>query len=285
MSTTIATHHPLTAPALPARNRTGSGVSARGVLRSEWIKLRSVRSSTTTLVAAAALMVFVGLVFSASLGGLLSGDQGAGGPVVTDSTGAALSGMMIAQLVIGDLGVLVITSEYSTGMIRTTLTAVPRRLSVLWAKAAVVTVSTFPVMLVASIGAFLGGQVLIGMGDLPTASIGDAGVLRAVVGTAAYLTGIALMGLAIGTLLRSTAAAISTLVGVVFLLPGLGMLLLPSSVQDDVLQLLPSNAGASFTNISADPVLLESPTGAIVFALWVFVPLALAAVSLKRRGV
>ena len=270
-------------PARRGRDPQGGRLRARGVLRSEWVKLLSVRSSTTTLAAAGAVMVVVGLIFAGILGGVLS--SGEGPDDLTDPTAAALSGTLLAQLIIGVLGVLAITSEYATGLIRTTLTVVPNRLSVLGAKAAVVTAATFPVMLASSLVAFLAGQALIGSGDVATASLGDAGVLRAVIGTAGYLTGIALLGLAAGTLLRSTAAAISTLVAAVFLLPGLGAVLLPASWRDNVLPYLPSNAGTAFTSVTPSSELLSPGAGLAVFLAWVLVPLALAAVALHRRGV
>jgi hypothetical protein len=109
-------------------------------------------------------------------------------------------------------------------------------------------------------------------------------VLRAVIGTAGYLTAVALMGLAVGTLLRSSSAAISTLVGLLFLLPGLGSVLLPSSWRDDVLQYLPSNAATAITSVPAVPDLLSPTAGAVTLLVWVAVPLVLAAASLRRRS-
>jgi len=216
-------------------------------------------------------------VFSAS-----AGDEA--NEFAANPAGATLQGVLLAQLIIGVLGVTVITSEYSSGMIRSTLAAVPSRLPVLLAKAAVVACVTFPVMLVTALTAFFAGQLLIGSGDLATASISDPGVLGAIVGTAGYLTGVALMGLAVGTLLRSTAAAISTLFAVVFLLPGLGMLLLPESIRDSVLKFLPSSAGESFMSVLAVPGQLGAGAGTAVFVAWVAVPLVAAAVVLRRRN-
>lgn len=262
-----------------------SGISMRGVLRSEWVKLRSVRSHRMTLFAAAGVLVFVGLIFAGFVGGVFSGQQDDMNELVNDPAGATLRGTMLAQLIIGVLGVLVITSEYATGMIRTSLTAVPKRLPVLWAKAAVITVTTFPLMLLTSFLVFFGGQAMISSGGVATASLGDPGVLRAVVGTAAYLTGIGLMGLAVGTLLRTSAAAISTLFGAVFLLPGLGQLLLPSSWRDSVLQFLPSSAGDAFRDVTASGSTLTPGWGMAVFLAWIVVPLAVAAAVLKRRAV
>lgn len=272
----------------PAGHGTDSNshLSAQGVLRSEWVKLRSLRSSVTTLGAAGFLMALIGVLFSAVASGLLSpgGDPGpsefAGNPA-----GVTLQGTMLAQLIIGVLGVMVITSEYATGTIRNTLTVVPKRLSVLWAKVAVTAAVTVPTMLAAVFIAFFAGQAILSSQGMATASLGDSGVLGAVVGTAGYLTGIALIGLALGTILRSTAVAISTLFGAVFLLPGLGGLLLPTSWKEHVLKYLPSNAGDAFTSVHHTAGTLSTGTGIAVFLAWVIVPIAVAAVLLKRRSV
>ena len=142
-------------------------------------------------------------------------------------------------------------------------------------------------MLLATVATFLVGQALLGAGDAgtATASLSDDGVLRAVLSTAVYLAGIALLGLAFGTLLRSTPAALSALFVLIFLLPGLGSFLLPASVRDDVLPYLPSNAGDAFTSVTPTPDLPPAGEGALVFAAWVLVPLAVAAVQLARRPV
>jgi ABC-2 type transport system permease protein len=280
-ATTPATDE--TALAAPSPAAGGTRVSFRGVLRAEAVKLRSVRSSTLTVLATCAAMLIVGLITAAIAGGLIA-DPG-GEEEVANIAGAPLSGTLLAQLVIGVLGVMVITSEFATGLIRSTITAVPARLPVLWAKAVVVVGATLPAVLVTVFGTFLAGQALIGTGDVAAASLGDDGVLRAIFGTGAYLTGVALIGLAIGTVLRATAAGISVLFGVIFLLPGLGSLLLPASWRNDVLQYLPSEAGSAFYSVTPDPALLSSGAGAAVFAAWVLVPLAVAAVALKRRAV
>lgn len=263
-------------PALP--------VTFTGVLRSEWVKLRSVRSTTTTLVATAGTLLFVGAIAAALSGGLIA-STGDGGPGGDDPTSTVLAGSLLAPLIIGVLGVILITSEYSTGTIRSTMTMVPKRLPVLWGKAAVLAAVALPVMVVSTLVTFFAGQALLSAGGGTTAAITDPGVLRAVLGTGLYLAGVAVLGLAIGTLLRSTAVAISTLVALLFLLPGLGALLLPASWQDNVLLYLPSNAASSFTSVATQPGLLSPGVGAAVFAAWVAVPLALAAVALKRRPV
>ena len=269
----------------PATTRRTGRVTLPGVLRSEWVKLRSVRSTAWTYLAAAFTLLFFGSIAAAFTGGLLAAPDE--GPGAADPTSTVLSGVLLVALIIGVLGVMTMTSEYATGTIRSTMTFVPRRVQVLGAKAAVLVAVTLPVMALATLGTFLVGQALLGAGDAgtATASLGDPGVLRAVLGAAVYLTGIALIGLALGTLLRSTPAALSVLVGLIFLVPGLGTFLLPASVRDDVLPYLPSNAGSAFTSVSSTPDLLGVGTGAAVFAAWVVVPLALAAVRLVRRSV
>ncbi|WNV91645.1 ABC transporter permease subunit [Umezawaea sp. Da 62-37] len=251
-----------------------------GVLRSEWVKLRSVRSSSMTLLGAAFAMLSAGLIFASTRTG---GGNGPGPRDLVDPTAISLAGVNIAQLIIGVLGVMVVSSEYSTGMIRSTLTGVPTRLPVLAAKVAVVIGTVFPTMLVIALSAFLGGQAIMGGADLPTAALGDPGVLMAIVGSAAALTGIAVIGVALGSITRSTAGALSTLFGLVFLAPGLGQLLLPTSWRDDVLKFLPSNASGSFTSVVPPADGLGTTAGVLVFAAWVVVPLIVAAVLLRRR--
>jgi ABC-2 type transport system permease protein len=256
-------------------------LSFGGVLRSEWIKLRSVRSSALTLLGATFAMLTAGLVFASTIGS--GGDRPGPRGGMSDPTAIALSGVMITQLIIGVLGVMVVSSEYSTGMIRATLTGVPSRLPVLAAKVVVVIGAVFTAMLAVSFVVFLGAQAIMSGADQPTAALGDPGVLRAIAGSAAALTGVAVMGTAFGSILRSTAGAISTLFALVFLAPGLGQLLLPTSWRDDVLKYLPSNASSSFTSVTPGPDVLGTTAGALVFAAWIVVPLVVAAVLLRRR--
>lgn len=285
MTTTMTTTPaPTSATDTPLRDELAhSRVSARGALQSEWVKLRSLRSNWAVLGFAATALVAVGTIFSGFVGGVFSNTEEAG-QFAHNPAGATLQGMLLAQLIIGVLGVLAITAEYSTGTIRTTLTLVPQRLPVLAAKTVVVAAVTFAVMLASAFTVFFLGQAIIGSGGVATASLSDAGVLRAVVGTAGYLTGIAVLGLAAGALLRSTASSISTLVALLFLLPGLGQLLLPAKWSTRLLKYLPSNAGDAFTSVHTSPELLAPTTGLLVFLLWVGIPLVAAAVVLRRRA-
>jgi ABC-type transport system involved in multi-copper enzyme maturation permease subunit len=191
---------------------------------------------------------------------------------------------MLAQLIIGSLGVMMTASEYTTGMIRSSLAAVPKRLPVLWGKAIVFAGVTFVLMLAAALIAFFGGQAILSGGGVASASLGDTGVPRAIVGAALNLTGVGLMGVALGALLRSTAGAISTLFGLVLILPGL-LSLLPASWNSNISPYLPSSSIRAFTTIQAQAgsTALSAGAGLAVFAAWVVVLLAGAAVFLKRR--
>src|SRR5260370_32772642 len=163
-------------------------------------------------------------------------DQASFSPIST-----SLSRMLFSQLAIGVLGVLLISGEYSTGMIRSSLTAVPRRLPVLWAKLGVFAGVVFSVTLLTSFVSFFLGQALLSSQHLNVA-ISAPGALRSVIGAALYATVAGMTGMALGALLRNTAAGISTFVAVFFVIPPLTNLL-PSSWSSHFVQYLPSNAG------------------------------------------
>ena len=190
-------------------------VTQRRVVQSEWTKFRSLRSTVYTLLIAVALMI--------GLGALLAGvatSQPRGLDAGATAISTSLTGTFFAQLAIGVLGVLLITGEYSTGMIRASLTVVPARLPMLWAKLVVSAGAVFLTMLVSSFTAFTIGQALLSRKHL-NAALSDPGALRAIIGAALYLTVAAITALALGALLRNTAAAISTFVAVFFVIPPL----------------------------------------------------------------
>ncbi len=251
-------------------------VTQRRVIRSEWIKFWSLRSTTITLVAAVVVFVGIGLLAAfISTGGGLDGPGGENNSPVDIS----LAGVNFGQLVLGTLGVLFMATEYSTGMIRSSLAAVPARLPVLWGKAVVFAAVAFGLTVASALVAFLGGQAIIGDGG---ASLGDPGVARAIIGSAVYLTGAGLLGLALGALMRSTAAAISTFFGVMFLLEGISVLLLPESWQTTVGPYLPSAAGAAFGAVNQEPDSLSPWAGLAVFLGYLVVVGGAAAWRLKR---
>jgi ABC-2 type transport system permease protein len=283
MSTTTTVERDAVAPQAPAPAWAGTRVSQARVVVSEWIKLRSLRSTVISMVLALVALVGIGLLASAIASGNVAGSNGRGpGRDAADPTALVLSGAGLVQIIVGVLGVLVVTSEYSSGMIRATLAAVPKRLPVLWAKLLVTGAVTLVVTLVGSVVAFFAGQAVLGRGTHATSAIGDPGVLRAVLGTAVVLTAVALLGTALGAVLRSTAGAIASLLGLLLLVPGLATLLLPSSWQNDVTRLLPSEAGSAFTSVTPASGALSPWVGLAVLAAWVVVAVAAAAVRLLR---
>ena len=210
------------------------------VLRSEFTKFRSLRSTMWTLLAAVVLMIGLGALFSGVTASQYHtfnwAERAAFNPVTT-----SLNGVIFAVVAFGVLGVLLTGGEYSTGMIRSSLTAVPRRLPVLWGKVAVFAGSIFSVSLVASFISFFLGQAVLSSHHLGV-SITAHDALRSVIGAALYVTVAGLIGLALGALLRNTAAGIATFAAVFFVIPLLAMLL-PASISDHLAPYLPSNAG------------------------------------------
>ena len=248
------------------------------VLVSEWIKMRSLRSTVLTLLAAVAAMVVIGWVVgwatNAHWTSMDPGERAHFNPI-----DRSLVGVNLAQLAIGVLGVLLISGEYATGMIRATLAAVPHRLPVLWAKAALFAVTTFATMFVSSLAAFLLGQHFLGAhGTTLTAPH----AWRAILGVTAYLTVVGILAVALGFLLRSTAGGIATLVALLLVLPGIGQVL-PASWQQHTLPYLPSNAGSAMYAAFPDPGSLSPGEGLATLLVWAAVALAAAAVILKRR--
>jgi ABC-2 type transport system permease protein len=250
-------------------------------LRSEWIKIRSVRSTVWSLLVAVALMVGLGALFCAAR--VARADRLDPRELRNfDATTFSLNGIFLAQLAIGILGVLVITSEYATGQIRATLGATPQRQVMLAAKTLVFVAVTFVVGLVASFTTFFVGQGILSA-KFQQASLGDPGVLRAVVGAAVYLAVLGALGVGLGTILRRTAGAIAALVGLLLILPIL-VNFLPSPWNDDTAKYLPLQAGSNmFRAGPATSTDLSLWVGFGVFCAYAVVALALGAVLLVRR--
>jgi ABC-2 type transport system permease protein len=272
-------------------NRAASGTAERRavvvqpvtflrVLRSEWIKVRSLRSTKITLAVAVVLMAGIGLMSAA-----ITASQWSRLPAASrasfDAVSTVLQGHQFAQLAIGVLGVMLVSSEYSTGMIRATLTAVPRRLPVLWAKSSVFAAVTLVSMTLASFAAYFGGMSLLSSRHLQT-SLSAPGVTRAVIGAALYLTVVGLLGVALGALLRHTAGAIAALVGLLLLAP-VFVNLLPSSIKSAISPYLPSNAGDALLNVHQQAGMLSPWAGFAVMCAYAVAALAAAAFVLRRR--
>ena len=253
-------------------------VTQARVFTSEWIKLRSLRSTVYTLLAAIVMTVGLGMLFSGVIANRWA-QLDAAERVRFDPTGVSLRGVFLAQLAIGVLGVLLITGEYSTGMIRATLSAVPKRLPVLWAKAGLFAVVAAITMIPAALVAFLGGQALLGTHGT---TLGASGMARAVIGAGLYLTVVGLLGVGLGFIIRNTAGAIATLFGLLLVLPILGQVL-PSSWAKHVVPYLPSNAGQAVMSIHQAPGDLAPWTGFAVFCGYAAAAIIAAAILLKRR--
>jgi ABC-2 type transport system permease protein len=257
-----------------------TAVTQAGVLRSEWTKLHSLRSTVWTLLAALGLMVGIGgLLASVSVDEYA--DLAEARAHHFDATSVSLNGVGFAQLAIGVLGVLMISGEYGTGLIRATLTAVPRRLPVLWAKLAVFAAVVFAVSLVGSAGSFLAGQWVLRAHQLDV-GIGAPGALRSVLGAALYLTVAGVIGLTLGALLRNTAAGISTFVAAFFIVPPL-FSALPATIDRHVTPYLPSNAGQALFRDYTGLSWLSPWRGFAVLCSYAVVLVALAAWRLLRN--
>ncbi|MCX4579484.1 ABC transporter permease [Streptomyces sp. NBC_01571] len=279
MSTITATETsaPLPAPAARPDYR----VTGRRVLRSEWAKLWSLRSTWITLGLGLVFLVAFGLIAAAQYKSRIDSGHHMD-PDFARSTAVSLSlfGTNFAQLALGVLGVLVTAGEYSTGMIRSTLAAVPRRLPVLWSKSAVFGLVSLAVGTVGAFVAFLFASGIVS-GTNAAMTFSHPGVVRSLLGAGLYLGLVGVIGAALGALLRSVAGGISVLVGALMLVPGL-ISLLPSSWQDDISPYLPSNAGESMFALTHDGTTLSPTAGLVVFLGWTVLALAGAAFRLVR---
>jgi ABC-type transport system involved in multi-copper enzyme maturation permease subunit len=273
-------------PIRPIRTHTGRVTQLRVAL-SEWTKLRTLRSTRYALLAGVAMTIGFAVIpalVNASRWNTMPLSERLGfHPLET-----TLIGVSIAQLAIGVLGVMVISGEYSTGMIRSTFAAVPKRLPVLWGKAGVFGLVTLVLAVPSTLIAFFSAQAILKghsvNGHDIALSISDPGVARAVIGGALYLTLIGLFGLGIGAILRNTAAGISAFAGIMFVLPPL-MNVLPASWSDAISPYLPGNAGGAIMQTGSPDHTLAPWTGLGVLAGYVAIALVFAAIQLRRRDV
>jgi ABC-type transport system involved in multi-copper enzyme maturation permease subunit len=264
----------------PGRLPSGDGPILPGVVRSEFTKFRSVRSSYATVAAAFLAAAAIGPVQCALYASRFPNVE-ADEKAEFSAAHLSLNGILLAQLAIGVLGVLLISSEYTTGMIRATFAAVPQRRTVLAAKALVFTAVTLIVSEIACFIAFFAGQAFLTNKHLE-AHLSDPGVLRAVIGGGLYLAVLGLLALALGTIIRHSAGAIATLLGILFVLPGIASAL-PRATQDAINQYLPSNAGQQIYALRIDPHTLQPWAGLGVFCVYTAIALLAAAILLQRR--
>jgi ABC-2 type transport system permease protein len=274
MSSAIAT---IALPRLQARGR----VTQARVALSEWTKFVSLRSTRWSLgvgfVLTSALPVIFAAVTASHWTHMSPADRAGRHPL-----DIALAGVNVAQLAIAVLGVLVISGEYSTGMIRSTLLAVPKRLPVLWAKIAVFAAVSFVLTVPAVLIGFFASQSILASHHILQISFGAQGVARSLFGGALYVTLVGIFALALGAIVRNTAGGISAFVGIFFVIPPL-MNVLPTSWNNAISKYLPSEAGRQLFSLHQGAHSLSPLWGGLVMLGYCAVAVAAAAVLLVRR--
>ena len=252
------------------------------VIRSEWTKLHSLRSTRwsmgVALVLTIVLPILFALVTASHWDHMSPHDRADRHPLEI-----ATAGVNLSQLAIAVLGVLVITGEYSTGMIRASFSAVPKRLPVLWAKTIVFAVATFVLMVgPVLIGFFASQAILNGHHHILQISFSHGGVARTVFGGALYLMLIGIFALAIGAILRNTAGGIAAFAGLFFVIPPL-LNILPTNWNNSISEYLPSNAARDIFQLTHGAHDLSPAGGLLLFCAYTAFALAVAAVLLVRR--
>ncbi|EYR63378.1 ABC transporter permease [Actinotalea ferrariae CF5-4] len=285
--TTLAPTVPGTASARPGRT-TVHPVTFPRVVAAEWIKFRTVRSTVWTILVTVVAMVGINTLIAWGMS--MAPAEAQGGPGTTSVVTLLSSGVTMAQLVVAVLGVLTVTTEYTTGMVRSSFAAVPRRLPTLAAKAIVLAAVTLVVSLVS--------MALSYVTTLPfhdalgaTLDLSDGETLRMALGLPLYLVAVALLGLGFGALLRSSAGAIATVVGLLLVVENVFMLV-PLRLFEVVSPFLPATAGArimydetmlTMIDTMSEGAVLTPWQGYGVMVAWVVVLLGAAAVLLRRR--
>lgn len=253
----------------------GYRITPARVLRSEWHKVWTLRSTWINLAATTALTLGMGVGISAAYDG-----TGEGG---LDTVVFVLLGTQFATVNLAVLGILATAGEYSTGQIRATMTAVPTRLPVLWSKAAVLAAITFPLCLWTNLLTFPLAQSFL-TGTDQSAALGDPGVLRGLTGNAAALTLLAVMALGLGALARSVPMATGAYIGLVMILPEV-LRMLPYDIVTDTVRYFPAKALESLTAAQPSPDQATPAAALLALTLWAAASLAAAATFLRRRDV
>src|SRR3954454_21157100 len=264
---------------IPPLPHTGKITQPR-VFLSEWTKLRSVRSTLWSLFAAVGFTIGIAALACAVVSHHFA-QMSAQERVDFNPLDPNLAGVQLAQLALGVLGVLVITAEYSTGMIRASFTAVPKRLPVLWGKAVVYGATTIALMLPAVLLSFVIVQAILSRRHIDVA-FGAPHVARAVFGAALYLTVVGLFALGLGAIVRNPAGGIAAFAGIRFVLPPL-MNVLPTSWNDAASPYLPLAAGQAIMALTRDPHQLAPWTGLGLLCAYTAAALGAASILLVRR--
>ncbi len=248
------------------------------VVASEWIKLRSLRSTTVTSLITAVLAIGIGLLVCVLVA---ANPNNSGSP--NDPTTLSLAGLSLAQLVVAILGVMAVSSEYSSGTISVSLMAAPRRARFMLAKVLVVTVLCFVLGEVLAFASFGIGQAIL-HGSTTSASLSEPQVLRAVFGAGLFLTALGLLGAGLGFLLRSTAGGIVASVAVIFVIPIITNFI-PGTTGKDLTKYWPTQAGSNIYRVrdGIDTTVMAPWNGFGVMLAFVAVVLVVAFVVLDRR--
>ena len=268
-----------TTTALPRLGSAGRVTQTRVIL-SEGTKLHSLRSTRWSVLAAVVLTIGLPAIFAA----VTSSHWGSMSPherADRHPLDIALAGVNLSQLAVGVLGVLVVTGEYATGMIRATFTAVPKRLPVLWAKIAVFGVVIFVLMLPSVLVAFWVSQAILSRHHILQISLSAPGVARSVIGGAVYLMLFGIFCMALGAIVRKTAGGIATFVAVFFVIPPL-LNVFPTSWQNAINPWIPNSAWRSIFQLTHSSHSL-SPAGGLAVSLgYTAFAVALTAILLVR---
>lgn len=268
---------------------TGPGPSFLRVLNSEVIKFRTLLSTLILLGATIAVIIGVGALAAWGIGQALQASNSdpqrsaalaAQGDIAASAPSAGIS---FAQLILGSLAVLIISSEFTTGMARSTFTAVPKRIPALAAKLLVVVVSAF---LVTALSLYLAGLVAVPILDQygHTLDVSSGHYFRTLLVNSAYVAAVAAIGMALGALIRNSAGGIMTLVGIFFVLP-IALQIIQGDFVTELRKFIPSNTLAPLTAAEHVPDTLESWQAALVLGAWVVIPIVLAGILLKKRDI
>ncbi|WP_159700435.1 ABC transporter permease [Arthrobacter sp. 18067] len=272
------------------RNSVGPGPAFHRVLNSEFIKFRTLMS--TLILLASTAIVMVGFAALAAWGTGSFAEQAARDPEAAAAIAAQggdlavsipTSGISFAQLILGSLGVLLMSSEFTTGMARSTFAAVPKRLSPFLAKLIVVVVSAF---LLTAVSTYIAGLVslpIVDSYDLKL-DLGSSQSIKLLLVNSIYVAAVAAIGMALGTIVRNSAGGIMSLVGIFFVLP-IAFQLIPGDFFKEASKYLPTSTLSPLTAVEHVPDTLEAWQAALVLGAWVVVPVALAMILLKKRDV
>lgn len=267
-------------PAAPRQDLGARPSTYWDALRSEWTKFRSVQSTYWTFMVA----IVLGIGLAALVSGISANHYRTDPSVRFDWDPLQRSerpAWVLAQLAFTVLGVLMISSEYSSGMIRTSLAAVPKRVRMMSAKMVILAVSALIIGESIAFASFFLGQFLI-HGEAPTVGIGGHGVLRVVFGTGLYLTLMGLLGSGVAVIVRNAAAGIAIVVGILFVLPGIAEAL-PNSWNQPIEKYWPTNAGQQITSVHRGAHTLGAWSGLLEFAVFNAIVIALSYFLLERR--